>query len=128
MHTQRQHAAIEARSREVLDESAGRLDGRTLSRLTQARHAALAQLGEPRNVWWRGWMPAGATAAVAVLAVALFTLRPDTGGLPVATANGEAIDTELLADVEALELAEADDELEFYEWAAREAAATELGS
>ena len=59
---------FEKRTQEVLEESAGRLDGRTRSRLTQARHAALAQLAQPARHWWRAYVPAGAAAAVAVLA------------------------------------------------------------
>ncbi len=119
---------LEVRSRDVLAESVARLDGRTLSRLTQARHAALAQLERPQRLWWPGFVPAGAAATVAALAIGLFVMRPDTGGLPLANQGLEALDAELLADVEALELAEADDDLEFYEWAAAEAGAGEMGS
>jgi hypothetical protein len=41
---------FEKRTQEILEESAGRLDGRTRSRLTQARHAALAQLRSRRVI------------------------------------------------------------------------------
>jgi anti-sigma-K factor RskA len=115
-----ERARLEQRSRDVLEDSVARLDGRTLSKLTQARHAALAARAKPQQTWWRGFVPAGAAAAVAVLAVALFVARPTSNPLPVATGNGAALDSELVADVEAIELIEAGDEFEFYEWAAFE--------
>ena len=109
---------FEKRTKEVLEESAARLDGRTRSRLTQARHAALAQAQKPARQWWRAYVPAGAAAA-AVLAVVLLG-RP--GGTeiapPVAQAASEAEDTELLA--EAPDFVADGEDLEFYEWAAGE--------
>src|SRR6478736_9887789 len=87
---------FEKRTREVLDESAGRLDGRTRSRLTQARHAALAQLDKPAHHWWRSYVQDGAAAAVAVLAVVLWT-NPASKA-PLASS---ADDMELLADADA---------------------------
>jgi hypothetical protein len=109
---------FEKRSREILEESTARLDGHTRSRLTQARHAALAQLGKPARQWWRSYVPAGAAAAAAVLAVVVYTGRPENG-LPIAPTAGFE-DTELLADVEAPDFIEDGDDVEFYEWAADE--------
>jgi hypothetical protein len=111
---------FEKRSREVLDESVGRLDGRTRSRLTQARHAALAQLSKPARQWWRSYLPAGAGAAAAVLAVVLWTGQGDNRDPVVApNTNGNAFeDIDLLADAPDF-VSDADD-LEFYEWAAGE--------
>jgi hypothetical protein len=115
---------FEKRSREVLEESASRLDGRTQSRLTQARYAALGQLERPaRNRWW-AFAPAGAAAAVAVLAVIMWTGRP---GIPDNTSNlvktdGQGLaldDLDILADADAEFVADEED-LEFYEWAAGE--------
>jgi len=108
---------FEKRTQEVLEESAGRLDGRTRSRLTQARHAALAQLPNPARNWWRSYVPAGAAAAVAVLAVMIWSAPVER--LPVAGAN-PAEDMELLADAEAPDFVADGDDLEFYEWAAGE--------
>jgi len=105
---------FEKRTREVLDESAGRLDGRTRSRLTQARHAALAQLEQPARHWWRGFVPAGAAAAVAVLAVIMWSPTPP--GTPAAPVD----DMELLADADAPDFVDDGEDLEFYEWAAGE--------
>jgi anti-sigma-K factor RskA len=106
---------FEKRTQEILEESAARLDGRTRSRLTQARHAALAQADRPARQWWRSYVPAGAAAAAAVLAVTLFTGRPGQVPGPLAID-----DTEILADVEAPDFTEDTDDVEFYEWAAGE--------
>lgn len=106
---------FEKRTREVLDESAGRLDGRTRSRLTQARHAALSQLEQPQRRWWRSFVPAGAAAAVAVLAVVMWS--PSSPDQPLA---GPGDDMELLADADAPDFVNDGLDLEFYEWAAGE--------
>src|SRR5687767_5911149 len=92
---------FEKRTQKVLEESAGRLDGRTLSRLTQARHAALEQLQQPARHWWRTYVPAGAAAAVAVLAVVLWSGRPRIENAPLVQSAGAVEDLELLADAEA---------------------------
>jgi anti-sigma-K factor RskA len=105
---------FEKRTQEVLEDSVGRLDGRTRSRLTQARHAALAQLEQPARHWWRSYVPAGAAAAVAVLAVVMWTNPSDR---PVAS---PVDDIELLADSDAPDFVDDGEDLEFYEWAAGE--------
>ena len=109
---------FEKRTQEVLDESTARLDGRTLSRLTQARHAALDQLQQPARHWWRSYVPAGAAAAVAVLAVVLWSGNPADTGLATSAASPEDID--LLADVDAPDFVDDGEDLEFYEWAVGE--------
>jgi negative regulator of sigma E activity len=109
---------FEKRTQEVLEESAGRLDGRTRSRLTQARHAALAQLAQPSRHWWRAYVPAGAAAAVAVLAVVIWSGGPM--GPPNTPVANPVDDLELLADVEAQDFVDDGEDLEFYEWAAGE--------
>ena len=122
---------FESRARVLLEESATRLDGRTLSRLNQARHAALDAargasvargVDAPRGVsalsWFsRGWLPAGATAAVAVLALILWTNRPNVTLLAAADSSSALEDVDLLADNDALDLAQ-DGDADFYEWAA----------
>jgi hypothetical protein len=107
---------FEKRAREVLEESTSRLDGRTLSRLTQARHAALGQLQRPvRQRWW-AFAPAGAAAAVAVIAVVMWSGRPQVEKESASTVE----DLELLADADVAEFVAAEEDLEFYEWAADE--------
>ena len=112
---------FEKRSRAVLEESTAKLDGRTLSRLNQARQAALAQRASPQRQWWRLDMPAGATAAAAVLAVMIWT-RPVTDNITETTAsNGSAFeDIDLLADGDAPDFVSDADDVEFYEWASGE--------
>jgi hypothetical protein len=105
---------FEQRTREVLEESASRLDGRTLSRLTQARHAALDQLQQPVRRRWSLFIPAGAAAAAAVLAMVMWS----GGSKPIDPAN-PVDDIEMLADSDAPDFVEGED-LEFYEWAAGE--------
>jgi hypothetical protein len=118
-------SAFEKRSREVLEESTGRLDGRTLSRLTQARHAALAQGTKAARPWWLVYLPAGAATAAAVLAVVLWNgsgMDPGSQLAQGGRSNGNGAsafeDIDLLAD--APEFFSDADELEFYEWAAGE--------
>jgi hypothetical protein len=111
---------FEKRTHQVLEESVSRLDGRTRSRLTQARHAALAQLAQPARHWWRAYVPAGAGAAVAVLAVVIWAARPPGSSSTLLTAS-PADDLELLADADAQDFVDDGEDLEFYEWAAGEA-------
>jgi hypothetical protein len=119
---------FEQRTREVLEASVQRLDGRTRSRLNQARQRALeAHAARERSPFARlfggraRFAPAGAIAAVAVLAVVLWSARPGTDAPLAALGEGAAVeDLELLADNDALEIAREGD-LEFYEWALAEA-------
>lgn len=106
-----------ARARAVFDEGVERIDGRVRSRLTQARYAAVAELGRP-VAWRSAWLPAAAVAAVSVLAVALW-LQPGAPGDAPATPSVAALadDFELLAAGEDLDLLQED--LEFYAWAAQ---------
>lgn len=107
---------FENRSREILEEATAKLDGRTLSRLTQARHAALeSKSARPR---WMSFVPAGAVAAAAVLAVVMWTGN-GANDLVIAQ-SAQADDMELLADGEAPDFTVVAEDLEFYEWAADE--------
>ena len=53
MSESKDQTAFERRTREVLDESVAKLDGRALSRLTQARHAALEAGRKPVRPGWK---------------------------------------------------------------------------
>ena len=106
---------FERRAAALLRDSAETLDGATRSKLTQARHAAVARIGS-RPLWLdlRVLAPGGAVAAAAVVALVLWNgAGPRTGG----EAGGAFDDIELLADADAYEISE-DSDLEFIEWAA----------
>jgi negative regulator of sigma E activity len=115
---------FEKRTREVLEESTSRLDGRTLSRLTQARHAALGQGRRTVRPRWWTFVPAGA-AAVAV-AVVMWTGQTEIPQGTAGTAQNAAPittpfeDLEFLTDADAAEFMAEGEDLEFYEWAAGE--------
>ena len=104
---------LEMRSKELFDESVERLDGRTRSRLTQARNAALDEIRAGRR-GWRGFrVPAAALATVAVAAVLLVTWTglnspsaPGASGLPLD-------DFDIVADSDNLEMLQ---DVEFYAW------------
>jgi hypothetical protein len=140
------HEALAARARALLQQHAEGLDGHTRSRLTQARHAALAAAAEPRGLFaslfggfarpaagrWQRWAPAGALAASVLVVALLVTRMPGSPGVAThATGGGE--DIELLTDSDALALAqEPEVDYDFYEWAvdadAQDAPAPAVGS
>src|SRR5260221_8636478 len=76
-------AAFERHARELFAAGSETLDGRTRSRLTAARFAALGELerraAAPLFRVPGRWLPAGAVAAALVLGVARLVPRP-TGG------------------------------------------------
>lgn len=111
---------FERSARAVLEESVLRIDGRTRSRLNQARHAALEAASRPRPAWWRSlsMMPAAGAAAAAVLVAFTLWHQQPAGELAVVDSQHSAVeDLDLLADGEALDLVEQGDG-SFYEWAA----------
>lgn len=93
-------------------------DAATRSRLARARAQALDAAARPRRwLTLRHLAPAGAVAGAALVALLLVVGRdtvPDALADPAAQA---LFDLELLADADALDLAEEGD-LEFIEWAA----------
>ena len=112
-------ATFERRARELLGSSAESLDGRTRSRLTAARFAALGELDKrPAFPLFRvpgRWLPAGALAAAAVLALAVLIARP-SGPPGAALAEVSPVeDAEILAANDEPELYA--DDADFYEWA-----------
>lgn len=117
-------ALFEQRLRTLLEDGTQQAVGRVRSRLTQARHAAVAQAmtaAAPR-ISWPGrqvWMPAAGLAAAAAVAFMLWPhgSRPTT---PVGTNAVATRDLDLLTDRDGLTLVEHGDG-EFYEWAVYEA-------
>jgi hypothetical protein len=104
---------LEDRAKALFSESVGNLDGRTRSELTQARHAALAEMeGAKRKGAWRFWGPMSGVVAAALVIAVVFgpiwtTMRPS----PESAMPFE--DFDIVADAENLELLE---NLEFYAW------------
>jgi negative regulator of sigma E activity len=110
---------FERNARTVLEAGVARIDARTRSRLTQARHAALAA-AQQRRPWWRSLtlMPAaGAVAAALLVSVVLWHREPGAGPAADETRAAAVEDMDLLADSDALDLIEGWDG-PFYEWAA----------
>jgi hypothetical protein len=112
---------FERQTRQLLQAGVEQLPARLRSRLTRARHAALAAARRPERRPWRVWAPAGGLAAAAVLALGL--LQPHLRSVTAVNLdNGALEDIELLTDGDALDLAqEQEGGYDFYEWAAAEA-------
>lgn len=113
---------FERNARVLLEESVSRIDGRTRSRLNQARHAALEAAGTARRAWWwRSYtlMPTAGVTAAALVALVLWQREPAVES-PVLEAPHAVEDMDLLADSEGLELMDEWDG-PFYEWATNEA-------
>ena len=113
---------FERNARAVLEASLSRIDGRTRSRLNQARQAALAAAARPQRRWLGGLslMPVAGAAAAVVAAVLLWQHQP---GGNIGLTDGQHVtveDMDLLADSEGLDLVEQGDG-SFYEWAVAQA-------
>jgi hypothetical protein len=115
-----QQTDFERLSRQALEESVLRIDGRVRSRLNQARQAAVEAASTRRRPFFSRFFTlvptAGAAAAAVLVAMVLWHRAPQVE-LPDSTHPGE--DLELLADGEALDLVQdGDGSGSFYEWAA----------
>ena len=116
---------FESRTRAMFDASIERLDGRTRSKLTQARHAALEELRQQRRrPWRRAWVPlSGITAAVLAI---WMTVGPIGRGTPGAEVPEVSLDEfELVAESPSIDLLE---DVEFYAWIAQQSARPENSS
>lgn len=114
---------LERRSRELFEDSVGRLDARTRSRLNQARQQALNELnkGASRRYWLTA--PLGGLAAAVVIAVVMMSGREPAGP----GQHGAVLpldDFDIVADADSLELLQ---DVEFYSWMA-EASGPEANS
>ncbi|HJS21844.1 MAG TPA: hypothetical protein VJ764_04250 [Steroidobacteraceae bacterium] len=106
--------SLERRAQELLRASADGLDGHIRSRLTRARTAAVEAARRSRTRFgWRTWVPAGALAGAAALALVLWSGAPRAPG--PATPHNSFEDLDLIVTSESFELLE---DLEFYEWVA----------
>jgi len=113
---------LERNAKRVLEESVRRIDGRTRSRLNQARQAALAAAGARRRAWFGSFtlMPAAGAVAAALLVAVVLWHREPAGTPPVALDAQHAAaveDMDLLTDNDSIDLMEGWDG-SFYEWAA----------
>lgn len=116
-----EHGAFEQRARGLFDDSVARLDAATLSRLNQARQSAVAAATRRWPLPFSGWAPAGALAAAAVLAVALWVGREPAPHTRAPAAMPDAL--EFMAQADDVDLLR--DDVEFYDWAL--ASAGEIG-
>jgi hypothetical protein len=113
---------FERLSRQALEESVLRIDGRVRSRLNQARQAAVEAASEPRRPLFSRFFTlvptAGAAAAAVLVAMVLWHRGPQLELPPVG--EGQKVeDLDLLADGDALDLIQdGDGSGSFYEWAA----------
>ena len=115
MNEQPEISKVEKRARELFDDSLERIDARTRSRLTQARHAALDELKSTRGLVTRWiWAPVGGLAAAAVIAV-LVTGRPSVD--PAVSSAPSPEELEIVAGDESVELLQ---DVEFYAWLAQQ--------
>src|ERR1700748_1966431 len=99
---------FERLSRQALEESVLRIDGRVRSRLNQARQAAVeAASTRPRPFFSRFFTlvpTAGAAAAAVLVAMVLWHRAPQVELPAIGESTHPAEDLELLADGEALDL------------------------
>jgi hypothetical protein len=112
--------ALIARAQAAVDREVEGLDAATRARLNAARRSALAELEAPRRGFAPGWVPVGAAAAVAVIAVGV--ALGNRGPAPEVAAEPATELEVLLADDE---LALFEEELEFYTWLDEQALGTQ---
>jgi hypothetical protein len=115
---------FERRSRQVLEESVLRVDGRVRSRLNQARQAAVEAASTGRRpLYWRfaTIVPTAAAAAAAIVVVMVMWHRGPQFDSTLANVESQRPmeDLDLLADGEGLDMVQdGDGSGSFYEWAA----------
>lgn len=101
---------FERRTKELFDESVERLDGRTRSKLTQARNAAIEELKKAPSRWHWLRTPMAGLVAATVLAVAVVMWpsgrSSDSGVLPLE-------DLDIVADADNIDMLQ---DVEFYAW------------
>jgi len=117
-----QLTALEERSRALFQDSVERIDMRTRSRLTQARHAALEAAERARPRAWFLRMPvltsAATVAAAMVLGVSLWVHAPAVHhATPADAANFEDLDIVASSDNSQDNVEMLQDDLDFYAWA-----------
>lgn len=105
-----QASPVESRTRQVFDDQVASLDAHTLSRLNQARQAALDVARNNRMVMPRWLVPAGSVAALALAAVMMIRLGGTDPVKPSVESHVE--DMEIIASNEELDLLQ---DVDFYD-------------
>jgi negative regulator of sigma E activity len=119
--------ALEERSRALFQDSVERIDMRTRSRLTRARHAALEAAEHTRRRVWFMRMPvltsAATVAAAMVLGLSLWLHAPAVhhGATPADASNFEDLDIVASSDNSQDNVEMLQDDLDFYAWAEKTA-------
>jgi hypothetical protein len=109
--------SLEERSKALFEDSVERLDARTRSRLTQARHAALDEMRRSRSFRARWlWTPVGG-GVIAAAAAVLIGVWP--GADPGSPGSPPLEDLEVVAGAENFDLLQ---DVEFYTWLADQSA------
>jgi len=111
------HQDLERRSREAFDDSVASLDRATRSRLARARELALEEARRGNRPWFSTWVPVGAAAAAAVMAIALWSGR-EPGPASLALTALDEFDIVSAGD----DLDMMDEDAAFYDWAVDELA------
>ena len=114
---------LERRSREAFDDSVASLDGATRSRLARARELALEEARRSHRPRLATWVPVGAAAAAAVMAIALWSGR-ETGPAPAEPALAALDEFDIVSAGDDLDMM--DEDPAFYDWAA-DALADDVG-
>jgi len=113
---------FERLSRQALEESVLRIDGRVRSRLNQARQAAVEAASARRRPLFSRFftlVPTAGAAAAAVLVTVVLWHRGPQIELPPVPDSVHPTDLDLLSDSEGLDLVQdGDGSGSFYEWAA----------
>jgi hypothetical protein len=118
-----ERTALEERSRALFLDSIERIDMRTRSRLTQARHAALEAAERARPRAWFLRLPvltsAVGVAAAMVLGISLWVHAPDVhhGATPTDASNFEDLDIVASSDNSQDNVEMLQNDLDFYAWA-----------
>jgi hypothetical protein len=102
---------LEQRSRAAFEASVASLDGRTRSRLNQARQQAIAVAGKRSQRWVRAFVPATGLATAALLAVIL-QLSPASRVQHSPEAVG-LDDLDIVSDADNVDLMQ---DIDFYAW------------
>ena len=119
-------SALEQRARALLTGSAENLPGPVRSRLTQARHAALAARHARMRYRLQRWLPAGAAAAAALVLLVVFVPHgrhaQANAVIPLINNVAGVDEIELLSS--GMPLNTDDVDYDFYEWAVASADGT----